>query len=645
MSDPVKPEMKTLTTTGGRYIMLDQIGRGGMGQVWSATRVDGKFYKSCAIKILHSALAMTEDACERFLNETRIAAQLDHPAIVRVIDMGMLGDAPFLVMDRVDGVDVRKFQKVAGKRLGVDVAVFVVGEVLAALEYAHDRTIGGNDAGVVHSDVTPGNIMISSSGDVRLTDFGIARFASMDATMTRPIGTQRYMSPEQRLGKTLRATDIFSLGVIFHELLEGARYLGELNDHDFTRMTVDGHVPDLVQTDIPDWVDTLRRQMLSANAADRPRATDARAIILKKAPQYMLASKRLEDLYKQLFGSKRSGLTKVFDVAEFFGEPGPSLPELGPAFVAQLAAPDEQTPTEDAEATPCDSAWVTGDSTGGIHPLVQAQLGSGRVEEPAPPSMLTAELEPEATAHLEPPFADDLPGHTLRLPAAAPRAESAPALAKSAPAPTAALAQRSAAAWVVAGVGVTIIILLTVLIFVVLESNDRAAAVPTAAAQASRDDQPPEQEAELPSPEPLVEQHLEPAPELDAAREVEEPQELPELLDDTTDTASLEAVPAIAPEPKAKPKPIPRVAVVIMITKGPPEAEIELGTSKLQYKSVASTKLRPGTYKVRWRAKPDGPWHGVGSLTVEALPSDQAYDIRLSTTAMTVQTTRRGSAK
>src|SRR5689334_2071142 len=208
------------------YRLLRRIGRGGMGEVWEAARIkDNNVVVPCAIKLLHSDI--TETARERrlFFDEARIATQLDHSRIVKVIDVGTARNGqPFLVMERVDGIDLRFFLKEAEEQqltpLDIDIVTYIIGEVLAALDYAHDRTIAGADAGIIHSDVTPGNILISSSGEVKLTDFGIARFAATAGPMSRAIGTPRYMAPEQIVGNPRRETDIYGLGVVLHEMLD-----------------------------------------------------------------------------------------------------------------------------------------------------------------------------------------------------------------------------------------------------------------------------------------------------------------------------------------------------------------------------------------------------------------------------------------
>jgi serine/threonine protein kinase len=305
------------------YRLLRRLGRGGMGEVWEAARIkENHVVVPCAIKLLH--LDFTESSRERklFFDEARIATQLDHSRIVKVIDIGAdKSGRPFLVMERVDGIDLRSFLKEADKEslipLDIEITTFIVGEVLAALDYAHERTIGGADAGIIHSDVTPGNIMISSSGEVKLTDFGIARFAATAGPMSRAIGTPRYMSPEQLSGDPKRETDIYGLGVVLHEMLDGKRFLDGCTPDQFRARVLGGPPPQLDRSGVPDWLDDLRRRMIATDHRDRPRASEARAVLIEYCPRYLAAGERLKtNYYARLIGRRRSGVTQLLDVAD-----------------------------------------------------------------------------------------------------------------------------------------------------------------------------------------------------------------------------------------------------------------------------------------------------------------------------------------
>jgi serine/threonine protein kinase len=343
------------------YRLLRRVGRGGMGEVWEAVRIKGSgIVVPCAIKLLHADITETAREHKLFLDEARIATQLDHGRIVKIIDIGTARDGrPFLVMERVDGVDLRGFLEAAkaetGGLLDLDVVVYIIGEVLAGLAYAHGRKEGGADGGIVHSDVTPGNIMVTSSGEVKLTDFGIARFAATAGPMSRAVGTPRYMSPEQLSGDPQRETDIYGLGVVLHELLEGKRFLDGFSPDQFRSRVLMGPPPKLSREGVPAWLDELREWMIATDPKARPRADEARAILVKHCPGFVAAGTQLEAQYARIIGGQRSGVTllKMDDVGAKFGEEEASgnveLTELLPATSPQ---PTELLPATGPDPSP-----------------------------------------------------------------------------------------------------------------------------------------------------------------------------------------------------------------------------------------------------------------------------------------------------
>lgn len=306
------PRFQRLTA---EYRLLRRLGQGGMGEVWEAARLKGDgIVVSCAIKLLHAEFTETARERKLFGDEARIAAQLDHSRIVKIIDIGTARDGrPFLVMERVDGVDLRGFVEAAKAEgqslLDLNIVVHIVGEVLSALDYAHERKIGNAEGGVVHSDVTPGNILISSSGEVKLTDFGIARLMATAGPMSRAVGTPRYMSPEQLSGDPQRATDIYGLGVVLHELLEGRRFLDGLTPDAFRSRVLMGPPPRLTREGVPAWLDELRGRMIATRPQDRPSANEAWELMLRHCPGYAAAAARLRHDYARLIGGRRSGVT------------------------------------------------------------------------------------------------------------------------------------------------------------------------------------------------------------------------------------------------------------------------------------------------------------------------------------------------
>jgi len=200
----------------GRYKILEQIGRGGMGTVYLAEREDLK--KRVALKIIKRGMD-TDEILRRFQTERQILANLEHANIARLLDGGVSEDGlPFIVMEYVDGKDLLDFN--AEKDLSLNAKLDLFRKICAAVSYAHQNL-------VVHRDLKPSNILVSKDGEPKLLDFGISKLLTDETDETgtaTSLGmmTPNYASPEQFRGETVStATDIYSLGVILFELLTG----------------------------------------------------------------------------------------------------------------------------------------------------------------------------------------------------------------------------------------------------------------------------------------------------------------------------------------------------------------------------------------------------------------------------------------
>jgi len=216
----------------GQYEILEKIASGGMAELSKAKRtgVEG-FQKIVAIKKILPHLADDEDFITMFADEAKLAAQLNHPNIIHIYDLGKIkAGGYFIAMEYVDGRDLRAIELSArelGVPLPVPLAVYIASKVASALDYAHRRRdADGRELNIVHRDVSPQNILISYEGDIKLCDFGIAKAASKASkTQSGALkGKMQYMSPEQAWGRPIdRRSDLFSLGVVLHELLTGER--------------------------------------------------------------------------------------------------------------------------------------------------------------------------------------------------------------------------------------------------------------------------------------------------------------------------------------------------------------------------------------------------------------------------------------
>jgi serine/threonine-protein kinase len=207
--------VETPRTYMGRYELTHLVARGGMAQVYRA--VDRQLDRPVALKVLFPELSVDKTFVERFRREAQAAANLSHPNIVPVFDWGEDDGVYFIVMEYVDGRSLSAVLRDPQKLPPTQIAQIGAG-VAAALAFAHRH-------GVVHRDVKPGNILITPDGEVKVTDFGIARAVNTEDSLTQTgavMGTAAYFSPEQAEGKTVDArSDIYSLGVVLYEMAVG----------------------------------------------------------------------------------------------------------------------------------------------------------------------------------------------------------------------------------------------------------------------------------------------------------------------------------------------------------------------------------------------------------------------------------------
>lgn len=249
-----------------RYRIVDKVDAGGMAEIYraKAITVDG-FEKLVAIKRILPALCSKPKFVNMFLDEARLAMHLNHANIVQVFDVGRAQGTYFIVMEFVDGHNLRRlFQRLAevGLRFPVSIALFVIAEVLKGLGHAHDRRdANGNSLGIVHRDVSPPNILISKSGEVKLTDFGLAK-AVTQGELTDPgivKGKFSYLSPEAVDGRAVdHRADIFSTGVVLWELLANRRLFLGKSEVETVELVQKAEVPSLTLLN-PDVTEDLDR--------------------------------------------------------------------------------------------------------------------------------------------------------------------------------------------------------------------------------------------------------------------------------------------------------------------------------------------------------------------------------------------------
>jgi len=274
----------------GRYDIVRVLGKGAMGVVYEGR--DPNLDRQVAIKTIRVQSLSPEAAVEyegRFRTEARSAARLHHPNIVSVFDSGQDGDAAYLVMEFIQGDDLKRHLE-NGARFSVRSSIVMVHDLLMALDHAHRQN-------VVHRDVKPANMLIELSGRVKLTDFGVARIQEPDEThLTQvggAVGTPKYMSPEQAKG--LRGdsrSDVFSAGVVLYELLTGTLPFDGENQFVVIHQIV-GHEPTRPSTlnpDVPATMDEVMARAMAKNPDERYATAREFGLALRGVAQQMGAS-------------------------------------------------------------------------------------------------------------------------------------------------------------------------------------------------------------------------------------------------------------------------------------------------------------------------------------------------------------------
>jgi TonB family protein len=264
----------------GQYELLERIASGGMAELFRARRsgVEG-FQKIVAIKKILPHIADNDEFITMFADEAKVAAQLNHPNIVHIYDLGKIeAGGYFIAMEYVEGLDLRAILR-SGREVGlplpVPLAVYVASKVASALDYAHRRRDArGDELRIVHRDVSPQNILISHEGEIKLCDFGIAK-ADRKVSQTESgslKGKLQYMSPEQAWGKPIdHRSDLFSLGSVLHEMLTGQRLFR--GDSDLTVLELvrkaDVRPPSEVNADVSAPLDAIVAKALAREPEDR----------------------------------------------------------------------------------------------------------------------------------------------------------------------------------------------------------------------------------------------------------------------------------------------------------------------------------------------------------------------------------------
>ena len=338
--------MSSFRTRFGAYLLTDCIGQGGMAVVYRAKREGWSgFEKTVVVKAMLPALAAHREHVDRFIAEAKIQAQLSHPGIVQVNDFGVFQGTPYLVMEHLSGVNLSQLLNALAqsrRRMPVEVALVIGTQMCHALGYAHNfRDSTGARRQIIHSDVSPSNVMVCRDGSVKLLDFGVAKVIdSGDYDTSQTVqGKFPYMSPEQvnRLPVDRRA-DVFAAGIVMHEMLTGRRLFAARNEIETLRRVDACEVapPSVYNVEVSVGLDAVVLKALARDPADRFDSGDEMAAALMQVERVSGGRQRVADFVAALFPSTFAAICEVCGKP---AEPGLACGECG----TEIAPEDPST--------------------------------------------------------------------------------------------------------------------------------------------------------------------------------------------------------------------------------------------------------------------------------------------------------------
>ncbi len=290
-----------------RYRITERIAAGGMAEVFKgvAESLQG-FRKSVAIKRVLPELAKNKKFIAMFLDEARLSLHLQHANIVQVFDIGHADETYFIVMEFVEGVDLKailEWRRRIGKRLTIGQTIYIIMEVCKGLAYAHDAVHPetGKPLGIVHRDVSPPNVLFSKNGEVKVADFGLAKATGqLEATDPGVVkGKMSYLSPEAARGEEVdQRADIFAVGILLYEMLTGKRLFYGETDYQTVEQVRAGKIPPIAaqNPEVEPEIEDVCRKALARRVDDRfQTATD-----LQDALAHYLFSRGLKMIQRDI---------------------------------------------------------------------------------------------------------------------------------------------------------------------------------------------------------------------------------------------------------------------------------------------------------------------------------------------------------
>jgi len=386
----------------GKYQLLERIAVGGMAEIFLARQTEGS-EKTLVIKRIRPHLSRQTAFVKMFLNEAKLAAQLNHRNVVQIYDLGKIGESYFIAMEHIRGRDMRRIIPKAdaqGIPFPMVYALKIASSVCEGLYYAHQKhDLYGNPLSIVHRDITPENVMVSFDGVVKILDFGIAKAAGqIEPSRGGEIkGKLSYMSPEQCMGLPLdQRSDLFSLGAVLYEWVTGYQLFTGDSEVAILKSISEGKIysPSYFKADIPDTVESVLMRALEKERDKRYQtAWDMQSDIDKLLAEYDFTptSLHLANFLRQVFHDELGEDEKKVSL--------PPSEQDGPVSVGALSppptTPDARGPTVELPSLPEPPTAV---SKGEAPPELPPEPGSREItarttypEPPGPP------VDPEKT--------------------------------------------------------------------------------------------------------------------------------------------------------------------------------------------------------------------------------------------------------
>ena len=393
----------------GQYTLMERVAVGGMAEVWKARMqgVEG-FQKNVAIKRILPHLTDSSDFLTMFIDEAKLAAQLNHPNIVHIYDLGKIENDYYIAMEYIAGKDLRSILN-EGRRLGkplpLGMAVLITSRLASGLEHAHrKRDFDNRDLGLVHRDVSPQNVLVSFDGDVKLCDFGIAKaVAKASKTQMGALkGKLQYMSPEQAWGRVVDArSDIFSLGSVFFEMLTGERLFAGESEISVLESVREGRVRSVreIAGQVSVEIESVVAKALAKDPDERYQTAgemqqELEAILFSIKPTPVEAS--LHEYMKTVYGTAAETPSGESEVAQTAKGATPPLEEAKEKPVVDAVAPKPGSETEDSAGRPVGLWLGLAAAVLIVVGVVWFAVGNQPAETPPAPGTEAAEVVPEA---------------------------------------------------------------------------------------------------------------------------------------------------------------------------------------------------------------------------------------------------------